>query len=574
MTDEELRMLAEKQADQDNAEVWYMAGQARNALNQPYPFHEPSSTNPYYGTAPVSAGPAYIPGNGTAYNALLNAVTSPQYRQRPQYPSADVPMSQNRVSPVTSGNPFPYNAISSYYQNTPYTAPVVPPSTGQQPTNAWASRVSTIPQETPKPTEGMFDNWGRTVFGKIPLDQFVQLAGGLSHAIAPDTPMGRAGGFLSGVATNALATRYNEPERQLRNRLLKAKVEEAELDWPSYRLRGLAEGKSIEEIKENFKKDMWEKDKESKWDEDIGYDPETQTWRKTRTDWNTDKKVWGRQLTPAEMAAQVTGTPKTTATKFEALVNPKTGERKWFDLSNAQEVAQAQEKGFVPYEKPTEAKTYEPRLFRKQDGTVGWLRPGEDVPAGWGPYEKGRTPEEKSVDDYHTISDIDRRADVYATKMNPKAGANQVSIQTAPGGVQTVTYGAGSTPQDAKKYADAFNAHRESLIAEAKLMGLLTTYRPPVKQKIQQVEPRTSFETPAGVQPGVSFAPETPKGGNLADSVYGLYDRTLGRGYTKPVAPVTPRVGPVRNVPHRNRSGPVNQLRARKHQNKKASMIT
>lgn len=42
--------------------------------------------------------------------------------------------------------------------------------------------------------------WQKPVFGKMPLDKFVQLAGGLSYAISPDTPMGRAGGVLSSFA--------------------------------------------------------------------------------------------------------------------------------------------------------------------------------------------------------------------------------------------------------------------------------------------------------------------------------------------------------------------------------------
>jgi len=42
--------------------------------------------------------------------------------------------------------------------------------------------------------------WQTPAMGKLSLDKFVQLAGGLSNAIAPDTTMGRVGGVLSSFA--------------------------------------------------------------------------------------------------------------------------------------------------------------------------------------------------------------------------------------------------------------------------------------------------------------------------------------------------------------------------------------
>ncbi len=53
-------------------------------------------------------------------------------------------------------------------------------------------------QKIEQPAAGsLLDYWAKPAVGKIPLDQFVHVAGMLSNAIAPNTPMGRVGAGLS-----------------------------------------------------------------------------------------------------------------------------------------------------------------------------------------------------------------------------------------------------------------------------------------------------------------------------------------------------------------------------------------
>ena len=44
--------------------------------------------------------------------------------------------------------------------------------------------------------------------------------------------------------------------------------------------------------------------------------------------------------------------------------------------------------GIMGKTQPT--KEYEPRSFIKPDGTVGWIKPGQEIPEGWKPYEKSK----------------------------------------------------------------------------------------------------------------------------------------------------------------------------------------
>ena len=78
--------------------------------------------------------------------------------------------------------------------------------------------------------------WKTPVIGKMPLDQFVQMAGMLSNSLAPDTPMGRLGGELYKQGSIASAERarreYEAPEKNLRTRLLNAQINQAEQKAP------------------------------------------------------------------------------------------------------------------------------------------------------------------------------------------------------------------------------------------------------------------------------------------------------------------------------------------------------
>jgi hypothetical protein len=99
--------------------------------------------------------------------------------------------------------------------------------------------------EAKSPSNALLDYWKQPVIGKMPLDQFVQIAGALGGAFGTgstgrQTPMGRVGNVLSQIGGAAYAERmkreYEEPTNVLRKRLLEAQVTEAEkekipTDW-------------------------------------------------------------------------------------------------------------------------------------------------------------------------------------------------------------------------------------------------------------------------------------------------------------------------------------------------------
>lgn len=95
------------------------------------------------------------------------------------------------------------------YEKRPNVAPVLglnqPASLGFMPTQQQGQGEVSFPNTT-KPlgtgigirppankTTNMLDFWKRPVVGKMPLDQFSAITGGLAHAIAPETPQGRIG---------------------------------------------------------------------------------------------------------------------------------------------------------------------------------------------------------------------------------------------------------------------------------------------------------------------------------------------------------------------------------------------
>jgi len=143
----------------------------------------------------------------------------------------------------------------------------ITPSTETTPSNALL-RATTPPTEpvAKKPVNSLLDYWAKPVIGKMPLDQFVQIAGALSSAIAPREWSGRVGNVLSQMGGAAYAERVKregeelerqrkEPENILRRRLLEAQITEAEIprEWGAFSksLRGAIDPDTKEIYKES-----------------------------------------------------------------------------------------------------------------------------------------------------------------------------------------------------------------------------------------------------------------------------------------------------------------------------------
>ena len=98
--------------------------------------------------------------------------------------------------------------------------------------------LTTTPPVAKEPGNSLLDYWKQPVIGKMPLDQFVQLAGMVSHALAPREAAGRVGAGLAQIGGAAYAERVKreDPENVLRKRLLEAQIGEAETpkEWGSF----------------------------------------------------------------------------------------------------------------------------------------------------------------------------------------------------------------------------------------------------------------------------------------------------------------------------------------------------
>ncbi len=81
------------------------------------------------------------------------------------------------------------------------------------------------------PPDNYSTYWGQKVFGNMPLDQFVRIAGMAGHAFAPDEPMGRLGAGLYQMGTEAAHERmrreYEGPNELLRRQLVRAQLRRA-----------------------------------------------------------------------------------------------------------------------------------------------------------------------------------------------------------------------------------------------------------------------------------------------------------------------------------------------------------
>jgi len=93
--------------------------------------------------------------------------------------------------------------------------------------------------------------WQTPAMGKLPLDKFVQLAGGLSNAIAPDTTMGRVGGFLSSFAGQERRDyEIRDKEARLRRQTLEDRMQDREYRREDYTQRLADERSDIKSKRE------------------------------------------------------------------------------------------------------------------------------------------------------------------------------------------------------------------------------------------------------------------------------------------------------------------------------------
>jgi len=140
--------------------------------------------------------------------------------------------------------------------STPYPNPATPAASAP-PTNV------SLEKSAPPSTKTETDYWSTPVFGRMPLDQFVQIAGALGGAFGTgptglQTPWARAGNVLAQIAGQAYQERkareYEEPMNILRRRQLEKEIAKEEIpgEWESYYKEQKALGKPIEEIRRGF----------------------------------------------------------------------------------------------------------------------------------------------------------------------------------------------------------------------------------------------------------------------------------------------------------------------------------
>ena len=72
-----------------------------------------------------------------------------------------------------------------------------------------AQPESTFTSATGQEKRTMLDYWKQPVIGKIPLDRFTGLMGGIAYALAPETPQGRLGRFLGETGQRMYETRLD-----------------------------------------------------------------------------------------------------------------------------------------------------------------------------------------------------------------------------------------------------------------------------------------------------------------------------------------------------------------------------
>lgn len=427
-----------------------------------------------------------VPKPDNTVDTLLKLLTNTQEQPKPDI-GENVLLKKYATSPGYS----PDITERTQLQGNPEVSPVVDPDLPETPQK---NALLGIEPAVKKPTNSLLDYWKQPVIGKMPLDQFVQIAGALSSAIAPQEPMGRVGNVLSQMGGAAYAERVKregeEPENVLRRRLLGAQITEAE--------------KKAGEVKIP---QPWE----AYYSAHIGDKDETGKLKSVDTlvkDWQA-----------------IIRTPKESTPQAQSLVHPGTGERKWFDMNTSKGIEAAQKEGFIPYEKtkvenqPDEIQLYEYDMKQRKDSGLGrihfneWRQEQaelkekplvEKVPYIKGKREKfigkngkeyegtflgldsnsepkwgnivkiaekpsGADKEITPIQHWGVVSKIEDDARSYANVTVPKAAAGGISFPAGGG----IVFGGGIAKEDVDKWVKAYQSHYSRKVEEAKKMGAL-----------------------------------------------------------------------------------------------------
>jgi len=227
-------------------------------------------------------------------NILIDSYPALTKKNNWEIPSEEVviPQATNQLGnflaqKVAAAQPVKVEANPEFMQAIPQTAaPVtgVEPAITQTPivpieptSNALVAQQQGVQQQVAPPTAPPMQTlepsehekyWGNKVFGKIPLDQFVQMAGMLANSFNPDDPLGKQLAAMGGEAYKERMKReYEGPnkllERRLKQEQLSGRVAGNEVranlnnfieNWPAEaeRLKGL--GYSDEAIRREYTK--------------------------------------------------------------------------------------------------------------------------------------------------------------------------------------------------------------------------------------------------------------------------------------------------------------------------------
>ena len=121
-----------------------------------------------------------------------------------------------RLTPDTTQKPTIGNGIRDYFN-----PPQPPPQPGYEGMNP--EQINAQPQP-----DSLSEYWKRPIIGKIPRDQFVQVAGMIANALAPNEWSGRLGASLANNAGQMYQERmnreYNAPDNAIKRKLAEAQI--------------------------------------------------------------------------------------------------------------------------------------------------------------------------------------------------------------------------------------------------------------------------------------------------------------------------------------------------------------